>query len=190
MVSGGLFDAFMALRPALLRYLSLQGATAEEAEDILQEVSLKLASERFGPIGQPRAYLYRMAHNHFLLHRRTANRRSRREEAWVDVNTGHPPDMDEQPSAETRLVARQQLAVLQAVIDRLPERTRMIFRRFRIDNVPQRQIADELVISVSAVEKHLARAYQAIAAERRRFEDEDGGASRSLLQGGREGHGN
>lgn len=189
MASGGLLDAFMGLRPALIRYLARRGAATEEAEDILQEVGLKLASERVGPIEQPRAYLYRMTHNHFLLNRRTASRRLKREEAWVDVNTGYPPDVDEEPSAEARLAARQQLSILQGVIDRLPERTRMIFRRFRIDNVPQRQIAAELDVSVSAVEKHLARAYHAIAAERRRFEDEDGGASRSLLQGGKERHG-
>lgn len=187
MANGGLLHAFMALRPALLRYLSLRGASADEAEDVVQEVGLKLAADHSGPVDQPRAYLYRMTHNHFLLHRRTANRRSKREEAWAGVNTGDPPDVDEAPLAEARLVAREQLALLQRIIDGLPERTRMIFRRFRIDNVPRRQIAGEFDISVSAVEKHLARAYQAISAERHRL-DEGGGHSRSLLQGERDRH--
>lgn len=188
MTNGGLLHAFMALRPALLRYLSLRGASADEAEDVVQEVGLKLAGEHPGPVAQPSAYLYRMTHNHFLLHRRTASRRSKREEAWFGINTGDPPEMDETPLAEARLVAREQLMVLQRVIDGLPDRTRAIFRRFRIDNVPQRQIAGEFQISVSAVEKHLARAYQAIATERHSL-DEGVAPSRSLLQGERDRHG-
>src|SRR3546814_6497852 len=66
--------------------------------------------------------------------------------------------------AETMLIARQQLAILQRVLDGLPERTRVIVRRFRVDREPQRRIANDLGISVSAVEKHLSRAYAEIAA--------------------------
>lgn len=169
----------MDLRPALLRYLTLRGATADEAEDVLQETYLKLSTSTIGPIDQPRAYLYRMANNHFLLHRRTANRRARREEDWVDTHGGEPREIDEQPSAETHLIARQQLAILQGVLDGLPERTRAIFRRFRLDGEPQRQIAADIGISVSAVEKHLARAYEAITAAKLEL-NEDRGNSRHL----------
>ncbi|HEX7855208.1 MAG TPA: sigma-70 family RNA polymerase sigma factor [Sphingobium sp.] len=190
MATGGLLSAFTNLRPALLRYLSARGASPDEAEDIVQDVGVKLASERSGPVDQPRAYLYRMAHNHFLLHRRSIGRRTKREEAWVDVHTGNPPDADEQPSADEILVAREQLGILQEVIDSMPDRTRTIFRQFRIENVSQRDIAAEMDISVSAVEKHLARAYQLIAAERHRSNDEDEGRSRSLFGGGRGRHGN
>jgi RNA polymerase sigma-70 factor (ECF subfamily) len=52
----------------------------------------------------------------------------------------------------------------------LPERTRAIFRRFRLDGEPQRRIAEDIGISVSAVEKHLARAYEAIAAAKLRLD--------------------
>ena len=68
------------------------------------------------------------------------------------------------------------------MLDALPERTRTIFRRFRIDGEPQRLIADELGISVSAVEKHLARAYQAIADVKLRL-DEDRSTGRRLTAG-------
>lgn len=187
MANSGLLEALMALGPALLRYLSLQGATADEAEDILQDVRLKVSTEKVAPVSQPRAYLYRMTHNHFLLHRRAAIRRERREQDWSDINGGDPPEIDEEPSVEARLVAREQLAILQGVLDRLPERTRLIFRRFRIEGMPQRQIAAELGISVSAVEKHLAHAYEAVAAMKTRF-DEGSGTARSL-KGERDRHG-
>jgi RNA polymerase sigma-70 factor (ECF subfamily) len=187
MSSSGLLGAFMDARAALLHYLVLRGAAADEAEDILQEVSLKLSAGGIGPVEQPRAYLYKMANNHFLLHRRTAHRRIRREEDWVDAHGGDHREVDEQPSAEARLIAREQLAILQRTLDGLPERTRMIFRRFRIDGEPQRQIAVDIGISVSAVEKHLARAYEAIATAKLRL-DGDSRDSR-YLSGGRDRHG-
>jgi RNA polymerase sigma-70 factor (ECF subfamily) len=170
MASGGLLGAFIELRPALSRYLMLRGASADEAEDILQEVYLTLSADRIGPVAEPRAYLYRMTTNHFLLSRRTAGRRTRREEDWVEAHSGEEREIDEQPSAEARLIAREQLAILQRVLDGLPERTRTIFRRFRIDGEPQRQIAADIGISVSAVEKHLTRAYEAIAAAKLRLD--------------------
>jgi len=171
MSSSALLGVFTDMRPALQRYLVLRGAAADEAEDILQEVHLKLWSEKVGPVEQPRAYLYKMATNHFLLHRRTADRRARREEAWVDVH-GDPEnsEIDGRPSDETQLIAREQLAILQRALDRLPERTRGIFRRFRLDGEPQRQIAADIGISVSAVEKHLTRAYEAVAAAKLRVD--------------------
>jgi RNA polymerase sigma factor (sigma-70 family) len=167
----GLSSIFPEMRPALLRFLTSRGASPEEAEDILQDVQIKLLGETAGPIAQPRAYLYKMVNNHFLVHRRTAERRSRREEDWVDAH-GSGGEIDDQPSIETELAARQQVAILQRVLDAMPERTRMIFRRFRIEGETQRVIAAELGISVSAIEKHLARAYKEISAAKLRLDEE------------------
>jgi RNA polymerase sigma-70 factor (ECF subfamily) len=172
MIDSGLYEAFLRMRPALHRYLLRRGAREDEAEDVLQEVSLVLLSGKTGPVSEVGGYLYRMASNRFLLHRRGAGRRARREEDWTDANLGDPPDLDEQPSAETSLIAREQLAILQSVVDGLPERTRTIFRRFRVDGESRPAIAADLGISISAVEKHLARAYEAICAIRLRL-DED-----------------
>jgi RNA polymerase sigma-70 factor (ECF subfamily) len=183
MTVSGLYEAFLGLRPALHRYLLRRGAREDEAEDILQEVSLTLVSGKTGPVSEAGGYLYRMATNHFLIHRRGAGRRARREEDWMDAHVGDPPDLDERPSAETSLIARQQLAILQSVIDRLPERTRTIFRRFRLDGETRPAIASDLGISVSAVEKHLARAYEAITVARLRL-GEDQPLPRHLTTGG------
>ncbi len=185
LAGGGLVRTFTESRSALSRYLSLRGATADEAEDILQEVHLKLLEERIGPVAESRAYLYRMTNNHFLGWRRTVGRRVRREEDWVDAHSGEEREIDERPSVEAHLIAREQLALLQRVLDGLPERTRTIFRRFRIEGEPQRQIAADLGISVSAVEKHLARAYAAIAAAQFRLEGDGGGSRHLRIERGR-----
>jgi RNA polymerase sigma-70 factor (ECF subfamily) len=52
---GGLIPLFTELRPALARFLQTRGASADEAEDILQDVNIKLLAERSGPVAQPRA---------------------------------------------------------------------------------------------------------------------------------------
>jgi RNA polymerase sigma-70 factor (ECF subfamily) len=157
----------------------LRGATPDEAEDVLQEVSLNLSRDGIGRVDQPRAYLYRAASNQLLLHRRAAGRRVQRERDWVDAQSGEGREVDDRPSAEAQMIAREQLVVLQAVLDGLPERTRTIFRRFRLNGEPQRQIAADLGVSVSAVEKHLTRAYEAIADARLRL-DGDRAGLRSL----------
>lgn len=187
MRNGELLQIFADMREALMRFLLLRGASSADAEDILQEVYLKLLAESLGPIAEPRAYLYKTTNNHFLGFRRSAGRRARREEDWVEVHGGGDGELDERPSIETELIAREQLAILQRVLDGLPERTRMIFRRFRIDGEPHRRIAADLEISVSAVEKHLAKAYAAISRAKLRLNGESLPTRRLSVEGRRHG---
>src|SRR3546814_15568506 len=55
----GLLQTFAEARAALSRFLVTRGATPDEADEILQELHLKLLTENMGPVAQPRAYLYR-----------------------------------------------------------------------------------------------------------------------------------
>ena len=163
MSTSGLIQTFMQIKPALQRFLIARGASPAEAEDILQEASLRLSTDKVGPVAEPRAYLYKMASNQSQLHRRTEQRRSRREEDWVDSNSDNGREIDPDGSAELRLIQREQLAILRSALDGLPDRTRWIFLQCRVEGEPQRKVAVTLGISVSAVEKHLTRAYGAIA---------------------------
>ena len=58
----GLQDVFVAHRPALVRFLRARGA-GEEAEDLVQDLWLKLCAGPTGPVDDALAYLYRMADN-------------------------------------------------------------------------------------------------------------------------------
>ena len=179
----GLLRMFADLRPALLRYLLARRATAAEAEDVLQDVYVTLSEAKFGPVAEPRAYLYRTVTNRLLDHRRSAARQSRRDQAWTEVNGGALIEQDDQPSAETQLIGRERLAIVQRYLDMLPERTTSIFRRFRIDGESQRSIAADLGISVSAVEKHLQQAYRAVVAVKADLDAEPRAARRLMLEG-------
>lgn len=163
MAASGLSAVLIANRGPLLRFLRARGA-GEDAEDVMQELWLKVERlEAEGPIADPRAYLFRMADN--LMHDRVraSMRRTHREKAWSE--TGYDPaGWDETPSAERTLAARQRLRQVERALATLGERSQVIFRRFRIEGVTQSRIAQDEGISLSAVEKHLQRAYRVVAA--------------------------
>ena len=99
---------FMETRPALLRFMQQRGASADEAEDLIQELYLKLESFRAGPIAEPRAYLYRMANNLLLDRRRSSARRVRLEEQWSDSgSTTKSLEADEAVAADNAIIAQQ-----------------------------------------------------------------------------------
>ena len=71
--TSGLSAVFEANRHALRRFLMARRALAEEADDILQELFVRIGNSRAGPIADPLAYLYRAADNLLLdLRRRRA----------------------------------------------------------------------------------------------------------------------
>lgn len=177
--SGGLKAVLLANRTALIRFLLARRVPPDEAEDLLQDLFVKLASQAVGPVAEPRAYLYRMLDNLLLDTRRAAGRRAGREQAWSAAASAAAPERDPSPSAERQLIDRERLALVQAALTALPERTLLVFSRFRIDGAPQKEIAAELGISVSAVEKHLQRAYRAVIEVRGRS-GEDAPPSRRL----------
>ena len=161
MTENGLEAVFQQSRPSLLRFFLSRGCGAD-AEDMLQELWIKASGVTTGPIAEPVGYLYRMADNLILDKRRSEQRRARRENQWVDMVGGASVGVSDQPSAERILLARDQLQVFERALDYLGERTAQIFRSFRIDGVGQREIAQQLGISLSAVEKHLQKAYRAL----------------------------
>jgi RNA polymerase sigma factor (sigma-70 family) len=164
--------AFMANRAALVRYLRARGA-GDDAEDILQEIWLKLRELDEEPIVDHRAYLYRMAHNQMVDRIRAARRRQEREEAF-DLKDGRIDDGDPTPAAEKTLLARERLRAVENLLASLGARTDHIFRRHRVEGISQREIAAELGISLSEVEKHLQKAYRAVSDARSAMLRDDG----------------
>ena len=146
--------------------LSERDAAPAQAEDLLQELFVRLETQAIGPVGEPKAYLYRMADNLFLDRRRAETRRAAREQRWGEQ------DNELRPTPERELIGRERLAMVSAALAALPERTVEIFRRFRLDGESQRAIGDSLGISLSAVEKHLQRAYRAVTDIRARLDAE------------------
>jgi RNA polymerase sigma-70 factor (ECF subfamily) len=179
----GLQAAVLAYRSELLRFLAARRAAPDEAEDVLQDLFVRVRTMDSGPIAEPRAYLYKVAANLLFDRRRSAARRSQREQIWTEVQLGDEMEIDERPSVEHEIAVRQELAIVAAAIAGLPERTADILRRYRIDGAGQKAIAAALGISLSSVEKHLQRGYRAVAEARRQLDAGLPEARRSTSEG-------
>ena len=164
----GLKAVFLAQRPMLLRLVAARLGSANEAEDVLQDMWFKLERPVAQPVAEPSGYLYRMAVNLAADRRIASARRQARDATWIDTQ----PDDRDIPDAARDLVGRERLAHIEAAIAEMPERMREALRLFRIERWSQRAIADQLGISVSGVEKLLQRAYVKILDSDRKY-DED-----------------
>lgn len=169
MIHSGLQAVFLANRDKLLRFLAAHGA-GEAAEDLLQELWIRLSSGPAGPVAQPLPYLYRAAHNLMLDRYRSLQQSTKRDVDWAAVATSGT-DLSEVPEGERPLIAREQLRMADATLDALGERAAAIFRRHRIDGVPQKVIAREFGVSLSTVEAELRKAYRAMIELRRRLDE-------------------
>ena len=180
MNDSGLRSVFLTERPMLLRLLTARLGNRDDAEDVLQDLWLKLETLPSGPVAQPAAYLFRMANNLAFDRRRSAQRHATRDTEWLSVQT----TPEEMPTMEDDLIARQRLRQVEAAIDALPERTARVFRLFRFEGRQQKAIAAELGLSLSSVEKLLQQGYRAIhdalrknitapAPQRRHVDEED-----------------
>ncbi|MDO7835376.1 sigma-70 family RNA polymerase sigma factor [Sphingobium sp. HBC34] len=167
----GLSAIFMANRAALLRFVRARGA-GEDAEDVLQDMWLKLEAKDLGPISDPLPYLYRMANNLMLDRYRSSSRRERREQDWAEGAGGVMADPSDDVAVDERMILNERLEQARAVLRDLGPRVELVFRRFRIEGVGQRVIAEELGVSLTTVEKDLQKAYRAMLALKQKIDTE------------------
>jgi RNA polymerase sigma factor (sigma-70 family) len=142
-------------RPALMAFFVRRIRNHAEAEDLTQEVLLRV-TQRGAAIdaSRPDAYVFQIAAN--LL-----RDRGRRQQVRTAYQTGlgaADAVWVEERDPDRVLQAKQSLATVLAALRQLPERTRTIFILFRLENMKQREIADMLGISVRTVEQHVVRA--------------------------------
>lgn len=175
----------MANRDTLHRFLRARLRGTGDPEDVLQDLWVKLETLDPGPVAEPLAYIYRMAENLVLDRRRSAVRRINRETEWTkgQIDGGLAMAVDNQPDAERHLLARDHLRRVDAALEDLPERTAFVFRAVRIDGAPQKEIAAAMGITLSAVEKHLQRAYRAVLEIQRNLDAENPAPERLGIEG-------
>ena len=148
-------------RGALCAFFRRRIGNGAEAEELAQEVIVRVCDLPEGQMERPDSYVFTIAAN--LLRdraRRDAVRASYREAILADSDRWDVERRD----PERILAGRQNLANVAGALRALPERTRVIFVLYRLEGMPRRDIADAFGISVSAVEKHIANAMRAIIA--------------------------
>lgn len=117
-------DLFRRHSEELRRFLRRRGATAETAADLTQETFLRLLTATpVAPIDNVQAYIFRTANNLSI----DLARRQRLMPLVDSSDDVLKHIVDESPSAERVLLSRQELALLQAALNQIPERAREVF---------------------------------------------------------------
>ena len=167
----GLQQIFEESRDQLLRYLRAHGAGGF-AEDLLQELWLKVASAPSGPIANPRNYLFRAATNLMIDRRRSEAQAQRREVEWSELADRLPSAAANDPGAERMIDGRRRLAMVEAELARLPARALSIFRQHRLEGLTQREIAAAMGLSASTIESDLRSVYRLLDEVREKLGEE------------------
>ena len=146
------------LRTPLRRFFEkrLKAAPAE-IEDLVQEEFLRLtAAERIRPSEHLDGYVFQTAAN--LLrdrHRRLVHRNLAGHEPFDEVQHGHVADG---VTPERQVLGQEAVERLIAALYGLPERTRNVWVLYHLEDLPHVEIARQLSIAQSTVEKHMSRA--------------------------------
>lgn len=144
---------------ALVRFFTRYRASPEDARDLVQEAFLRLSRidlRRSGSISRPAEYLRQIARN-LLKDRAKAARRHARD-AHVNADDCDLVGVDEL----ARLEARDSLVRLESAIKSLKPKTREIFMAHHLEGLGYAEIAARTGLSVSGVEKQVARAFDHI----------------------------
>jgi RNA polymerase sigma factor (sigma-70 family) len=156
-----LAERSQVLRAALGRFFQRHIRDADEADDLVQEVFLRIV--RRGDTAQIEhldGYIFQTASN--VLRDRGRRRKARFADRHV------PFDLDRHDSAglgpDRTLLGREGLQAAGVVLLELPERTRRIFVLRRLEGLTYEEIGRRLGLSISAVEKHMLRAVRHLAA--------------------------
>ncbi|MEJ0039667.1 MAG: sigma-70 family RNA polymerase sigma factor [Gammaproteobacteria bacterium] len=146
----GLKERIRQLRSLLRR----RGQSRDDADDLIQEAFLRLhiyCQEE--EVQQQDAFLTRTVLNLLVDTHRKAHRDLYSEEPIESLSL-----IDIRPTPDEDFAVSERLIKVAAVLDELGPRTREIFLLHRVEGVGCAQIATRFGISLSAVEKHIARA--------------------------------
>jgi RNA polymerase sigma-70 factor (ECF subfamily) len=181
----GLAAAYDEHRAAILRFLRARTRDASEAEDVVQELWIRLRESASGPVANARGYLFQMANNLVLDRERERRRRLARDKRWTEQSHTLVPAadntvqaVDPQRSPELQLADAEERDRLLRAIEALPEGARRAFCLHKLEDLSHAQVAARLGISRSGVEKHIALAMKHL---RRALLDCGSGAAVPLL---------
>lgn len=150
----------LPLEGALTAYLGRVWNDASEVADLRQEIYVRVyvSAERRLP-DHPRHFLFSVARN--LLIDKFRKKRVVSIDHMEDLAGLHV--LSEEIAADRILSGRQELARLEAAVDKLPPRCRETFVLRKIEEYSQRKAAEKMGVSEATIEKQMNKAMRLLA---------------------------
>lgn len=146
-------QGYERFRPLLMRFFRRRLADVSEAEDLAQEVMLRLIRPD-RDVRHPEAYLFQVAANVLRdQYRRDAARRRDRHQPFDESTPA-----GEAPSEERVYADREMLARLASALEELTPKCRTVFLLHRYEGLSYSEIGRRLGVGQSAIEKHMMHA--------------------------------
>ncbi|MUU77569.1 RNA polymerase sigma factor [Winogradskyella endarachnes] len=142
---------YKAYAKDIRRFLFFKTQDIERAEDLMQDVFIKLWNNCSNvDYNKVKSYIFSIANNMFL-------NEVKHQKVVQNFNKQHKKESSNE-SPEFILLEKEFMEKLEATIDSLPEKQREVFLMNRIEKKKYKEIAEQLNISVKAVEKRMHQA--------------------------------
>jgi RNA polymerase sigma-70 factor (ECF subfamily) len=151
---------FMAARDSMLRMVS-RIVPPKEIEDIVQEAYVRICQmDHREPIEQPKSFLMKTARNLAYDHLKKAETRlADSVETELDFDTG---SVDHDEVFES-IASTEEFSYFCEAVRQLPVQCRRVFVLKKVYGYSQKEIAKEMNLSQSTVEKHIAVGFKRCA---------------------------
>ncbi len=153
-------NAYLRKRADLVRYFAMRLGSEAAAEDVVQDIYVRIVTANVGEVGNPVAYLYRLGANLMLDRLKQQRRAVARDQAWHGsqyVRAGEE-DVANEPPQDAAVEARLRLERIVEAVEGLPPQRRRAFLLHKFDGLSHGETARAMGISRSAVEKHISAA--------------------------------
>ena len=165
MSKSDLETTYMAQRANLCRFLAARLRNETIAEELVQDLWVKISKiTEPESMDNPVGYLFTMAGRIAIDHIRMRQRRTARDEKWTSENTQTMGGIatSHEDDGETLLIRQERIIRVREAIETLPPKAQKAFILHRMQGLTHKQVASELGISVSTVEKHIIKAMRAL----------------------------
>lgn len=146
---------------SLFRYAIGFVRTKEIAEEVVSDVFLDvwLSREKLSEVRNIKAWLFTLTHNKAISYCRKTkgNNDTISIEDVIDYQIGYilPPDY--------QIISKEEIIKINKIIAMLPPKCKMVFTLAKIEQLPYKEIAEILNISVKTINIHIAKALEIIS---------------------------
>ena len=144
-----------AYQDKVIRFISLFVSNSQECEELASDIFISLWTNRhkLSDVDDLDSYIFVMAKNRALNHLRKGKTE------LVDLDSFQVDAFhNTETTPESIYISQEEVAVLNAAINELPQKTKMAFHLVRENKMKYKDAADILGVSIKTIEKQVATA--------------------------------